>query len=321
MKPFDNKRKKYYKILGLSENASDSDIRKAYKKLACKYHPDKNKDPGAEQKFKEICKAYMELTENKDENRQQPHQTFDYNHHIFSDNDDILNNFSFNIKYVFSPSNLSSFLFSESSSSSSSNNYTPFKNAQKEMIFKDLRCTLKEIMNGTIKYVDIIVCSDNIQGKIEKEKLKIRIHPGWKEGTRITFQEKGISFTIKDEPHPFFKRDGSNLIYVAPITLKDALCGSYNSTINDIYRRKIVIPINLDGSETKTLILEKNEIITPQSKKILPKLGLPYPKNIQERGDIIVKFDILFPSTLTRNMKMGIANLLNSDREEKMEIG
>ena len=288
-------REKYYKILGLSKNASNDDIKKAYRKLAQKYHPDKNKDPKAEQKFKDICRAYNELTKNKNENHH--HQQYGQNFH-FNDYDDIFNNFK-----------IFNFLFSKN-------------NVQKEnMIFKSLHCTLQEIMTGTTKTVEIIR-NDNIQGKIEKEKLKLYIYPGWREGTRITFYDKGVSFTIKDEPHPFFKRDGANLIYVTQITLKDALCGSYIFNNTHIYCRKIKIPVSLDGTETKTLILENNEIITPQSKKILPGLGLPYPKNIQERGDIIVKFDILFPSTLTRNMRIGIANLLNSDCEqEEMEVG
>ena len=53
-----NMGKDYYAILNLSKNATDSDIKKAYRKLALKFHPDKNKDPGAEEKFKEISEAY-----------------------------------------------------------------------------------------------------------------------------------------------------------------------------------------------------------------------------------------------------------------------
>ncbi|DAC72389.1 MAG TPA: molecular chaperone DnaJ [Thermoplasmata archaeon] len=51
-------KKDYYEILGLERSASKDDIKKAYRKLALKYHPDKNKEKGAEEKFKEISEAY-----------------------------------------------------------------------------------------------------------------------------------------------------------------------------------------------------------------------------------------------------------------------
>lgn len=53
--------KDYYKILGVYKNASDDDIKKAYRKMALKYHPDKNNSPGAEEKFKEVSEAYEVL--------------------------------------------------------------------------------------------------------------------------------------------------------------------------------------------------------------------------------------------------------------------
>lgn len=57
--------KDYYKILGISKSANDDEIKKAFKKLALKYHPDKNKDPAAEEKFKEVAEAYEVLSDKK----------------------------------------------------------------------------------------------------------------------------------------------------------------------------------------------------------------------------------------------------------------
>ena len=57
--------KDYYKTLNLVKGASDDDIKKAYRKLALKYHPDKNKEPGAEEKFKEVAEAYEILSDPK----------------------------------------------------------------------------------------------------------------------------------------------------------------------------------------------------------------------------------------------------------------
>src|SRR3989344_649805 len=59
------KEKDYYKILGVSKNASKEDIKKAYKKLAKQYHPDLNKDKNAESKFKEINEAAAVLGDDK----------------------------------------------------------------------------------------------------------------------------------------------------------------------------------------------------------------------------------------------------------------
>ena len=53
----------YYQVLGVARDASADELRKSYKRLAMKYHPDRNKDPGAEQKFKEVQQAYAVLSD------------------------------------------------------------------------------------------------------------------------------------------------------------------------------------------------------------------------------------------------------------------
>jgi len=54
--------KDYHAILGVSKDADEREIKKAYRKLALKYHPDRNKSPKAEKRFREISEAYAVLT-------------------------------------------------------------------------------------------------------------------------------------------------------------------------------------------------------------------------------------------------------------------
>src|SRR5690242_14132060 len=61
----------YYKLLGVSKGATDAEIKSAYRKLALQYHPDRNKGKDAEQKFKEVTKAYEVLSD------PQKRQTYD----------------------------------------------------------------------------------------------------------------------------------------------------------------------------------------------------------------------------------------------------
>ncbi|GAV61179.1 hypothetical protein CFOL_v3_04707, partial [Cephalotus follicularis] len=103
-------------------------------------------------------------------------------------------------------------------------------------IEQKLECTLEELCEGSIKKIKISkdVIMEGIIVK-EVEVLKIKLKPGWKKGTKITFEGKGderpgylpadIIFLIEEKRHPLFKRRGDDLEIAAEIPLVKALTG------------------------------------------------------------------------------------------------
>lgn len=181
------------------------------------------------------------------------------------------------------------------------------KKSQDAPIYHDLLVSLEDIATGTTKKMKIsrkVLNSDNRSTHLEDKVLTIDIKPGWKAGTKITFPREGdqgpntipadIVFVIKDKAHPFFKRDGSDLIYTAKITLRESLCGT---TVN--------VP-TLDGRKKQIQI---NDVINPYTEKRIAGEGLPYPKQPNKKGDIIVKFDIKFPDSLTPQQKQQLISI------------
>ncbi|CAF1056827.1 unnamed protein product [Rotaria sordida] len=330
--------KDYYKILGISKGASDDEIKKAYRKLALKYHPDKNKEAGAEEKFKEVAEAYEVLSDPKKKeiydkygeeglkagggggggggpggqqffySNVDPHQTFRM---FFGGADPFAMFFGGDAGDdddgpgggVGGFPNMGGFHFGAPRTQATR------KKTQDPPIEHELNVTLEEIASGATKKMKIsrrILNPDSRTTRIEDKVLTIDIKPGWKQGTKITFPREGdqspatipadIVFIIKDKPHPTFRRDGSDIIYTAKISLKEALCGT---TIN--------VP-TLEPNRVRKLQL--NEVIKPTTEKRLAGDGLPNTKQPTTRGDIVVKFDIKFPDTLTKDQKDIIASTL-----------
>ena len=142
----------------------------------------------------------------------------------------------------------------------------------------------------------------------EQKILEIAVRKGWKEGTKITFAKEGhqspgkvpadIIFVIKDKPHPLFKRDkDNNLLYNAKISLLESLTGT-RLEIKTISGK--VIGISLNG------------ITNPKSTKVVHGGGLPLPKTPDRTGDLIISFDIEFPSYLPPDSKSALSNILPS---------
>lgn len=108
------------------------------------------------------------------------------------------------------------------------------RKVQDPPVVHELRVSLEEIFHGCTKRMKITRRRLNPDGKTlrtEDKILNIIIKRGWKEGTKITFPKEGdetpenipadIAFVLKDKGHPHFKRDGSNIVFTAKISLKE----------------------------------------------------------------------------------------------------
>ena len=313
--------KDYYAILGLSRDASDADIKKAYRKLALKYHPDKNKSPEAEGKFKEVSEAFDVLSDPKKKSTYDRFgeeglkggvptadgsftegYTFGRNaHEIFNSffgtnnpfSDMFMGSEDFGSGFMRRPGGPAGSMFDGMNA-----RMQPRKDPPVE---RDLPLTLDELFTGCTKKMKISrkVLNDDMHTTSVKDKiLTINVKPGWKEGTKITFPEEGdqgpnvipadIVFVVKDKPHPVFKRDGVDLVHTASIPLQTALTGG-TITVPTIDGKVIQIPIT--------------EIINPSSQKVIPGGGMPLSKEPSKRGNLVITFNVQFPNTLTPQQK------------------
>jgi len=362
--------KDYYRILGVARGASEDEIKKAYRKLALKYHPDKNQTTGAEEKFKEIGEAYDVLSDKKkkevydqygeeglkgglggsgggggggmpnfDFSQSGQGQGYNYSYH-----GDPRATFS----QFFGGSNPFASFFSASPGGSNNfggvhategmdidieeligglgnknmggqfgrpsnfGNYggVPSKQAkvQDSTIEKEIPVSLEEIAKGAEKKMKISRKVHHEDGRVttEDKVLKITVKPGWKSGTKVTFSQEGdkfpgrtpadIAFIIRDKPHPVFSRDGTNLKYTYKIPLREALCGSV---------------VQVPTLEGKKVGINCNEVIKPTTTKRLQGYGLPFPKEPNRRGDLIVSFDVLFPDAVSTTSKRTLYEALS----------
>jgi DnaJ family protein B protein 4 len=301
---------KYYNILEIKPDATDNDIKKAYKKMALKWHPDKNAEDKelAEKKFKEIAEAYSVLGDkekraNYDRNgnsnddfmprgkgpQMRGYQRSWTNHGV--DPNEIFRQF-FGAE---NPFGQQTFFNAQEKSSNT---------VQQE----DVKLTLEELYNGCHKKYRIKskVFKNMNETMLVEKVLEFDVKPGWKDGTKITFERSGdqthpsssqndIQFIISTKPHPVFTRVNNDLEYTAKITLKEALCGG-------------VIEIEcLDG---RILKLNLKGVTNPTTKRILQNEGMPISKSSNERGNLIISFDIEFPDYLEPNIIKEISKIL-----------
>jgi DnaJ-class molecular chaperone len=171
----------------------------------------------------------------------------------------------------------------------------------------DLPCSLEELFTGKQKKMKITrkrLAPNGCLGT-ESKILVIDVKPGWKAGTRVTFPGEGdqhidpsitpsdVTFTVREKKHPRFERQGADLVYTHPLTLKEVLCSSVtNFKVQTL--SGAILPVSVSG-------------VQPTSTKRIAGQGMPSKSG---PGDLLVKFDVKLPSALTQDQRRRLSGIL-----------
>ena len=305
----------YYKLLGVSKNATKDELKKAFRKLAMKYHPDKNKDDkSAEEKFKKINEAYAVLS--NDEKRKQYDMFGAEGFSRRYSQEDIFKGFDFgNIFKEFGFGNdIFSTIFGRSgrrSGGKRSSSYGGFQDPfggmggmgnmggfnrgggsySPQPAETQLQITLTDAILGAVKRISL----DTGSGV---ETLDINIPTGIEEGQKLRLKGKGpidpmsrqrgdLYVKITIAPHPIFKRKGNDIIVEQEVKLTEMVLGG---------RVRVTTPDN------KTLEMK----IPPSSKNgsmlRLKGKGVPGTKGKPD-GNLMVRLSAKLPDKVDDTQK------------------
>lgn len=281
--------KDYYKVLGVDKKASQDEIKKAYRKLAVKYHPDKNPgDKKAEEKFKELNEANDVLSDPEkrkkyDElgaNWKQYQQGGGYQD--FGGSRSYGGPRSGGTYYTDEDSGFSDFfesLFGNRSAGGGGRKRT----VKGEDYQAETTITLEEAFYGTTRQLNL-----------ETQTLNLKLKPGIADGQVLRMKEKGgrgynggpngdLFITIYVQKHPRFTRKGDDLYFDSPLDAFTAMLGgklpvqAIDKTIN------INIPAGTDSDKVFRL----------------KEMGMPEYSNPKQRGDAYVRVVLTVPKTLS----------------------
>jgi curved DNA-binding protein len=284
--------KDYYAVLGVAKDASAEDIKKSYRKLALKYHPDKNPgDKKAEEKFKEITEAYAVLSD--PEKKKQYDQFGEAGfHQRFSQEDifrgfdvgDIFREFGFGTDDIFSQ------LFGGARGRTTFYGGGARPRAVKGQDFV-LRAAIpfRQAVRGGERRVDF-----QRDGRIEH--LQVRIPPGVESGQRLRIAGKGgpspaggppgdLFLEINVEPDPRFTREGHDLYVKVQVPFSGACLGTSVAVPTLEGEKRVKVPAGMSGG----------------GKIRLKGFGVPGPK--KGKGDLYAVVEVAVPSKLNERQK------------------
>ena len=301
----------YYKTLGLSKGAGTDEIKKAYRKLALQYHPDRNKgDKDAENKFKEISEAYAVLSD--DEKRKQYDAFGDSRFHQQYSQEDIFRNTDFGSVFQdFDMGGLEgifSRIFGGAAGGGATFGGGPHMGARargRQVKGQDIEFPLTigfaEAFNGGERTVNFRL-SDGTE-----RSLKVRIPKGAKDGGRLRVAGMGapspyggpagdLFVVLQVAAHPQFTREGDDLLTHLPLKISEALLGTSREVETMDGVKRVKIPAG----------------VKPGTKVRLRGLGFAHPGK-ETRGDLLVVVDLDIPTRLTTSQKNAVAALQEVD--------
>ena len=212
-----------YETLGVPEKATSDEIKKAYRRLARKYHPDINKDPGAEDKFKEINAAYEILSDEKKRAQYDRHGDAMFggqNFHDFASSSG-MGNLDEILKNIFGGGGFSGF--------SSRSGFSGFRQTGGFSGFEDDE-DLDSRAKVTIPF-DVAVKGGEHSINFNGENIKIKIPNGINDGEKLRIKGKGsggrgdLILTVNIAPSDEYERDGDDLYKDVLIPLKTMMFG------------------------------------------------------------------------------------------------